>query len=109
VRLVSHAQSPTEARPWLEDRRRLGVRVKRIVLRSAEEMREVPVDHPDITRGWWAVERDGQMMSRWTDGEAVLPLPAMSGTVMLELHLAGTMIYAVNAAPEDGTERRAAA
>ena len=34
VRLVSRAQSPTEARPWLEDRRRLGVRVKRIVLRG---------------------------------------------------------------------------
>jgi Hint domain len=109
VRLVSRAQSPTEARPWLEDRRHLGVRVKRIVLRGADELREVPVDHPDLTRGWWAVERDGQIMSRWTDGEAVLPLPSMSGNVMLEIHLAGSMIYAVNAAPEDGTERRAAA
>ena len=75
----SRAQSPTEARPWLEDRRRLGVRVKRIVLRGADEVREVPMDHPDLTRGWWAVERDGQMISRWTDGEAVLPLPAMRG------------------------------
>jgi hypothetical protein len=78
--VVSRAQSPTEARPWLGDRRRLGVRVKRIVLRGAGEAREVPVDHPDLTRGWWAVERDGQMISRWTDGEAVLPLPAMRGT-----------------------------
>ena len=109
MRLVSRAQSPTEARPWLEDRRRLGVRVKRIVLRSAEELREVPVDHPDLTRGWWAVERDGQIMSRWTDGEAVLPLPAMSGNVMLEIHLAGSMTYVVDAAPEGGIERRAAA
>ena len=109
VRLLSRAQSPTEARPWLDDRRRLGVRVKRIVLRGADELREIPVDHPDLTRGWWAVERDGQMMSRWTDGEAVLPLPAMSGTVMLEIHLAGSMTYAVDAAPEGGTERRAAA
>ena len=106
VRLVSRAQSPTEARPWLEDRRRLGVRVKRIVLRGADETREVPVDHPDLTRGWWGVERDGQIMSRWTDGEAVLPLPAMRGTVMLEIHLAGSMIYVVDAAPEGGTERR---
>jgi hypothetical protein len=24
-------------------------------------------------------------MSRWTDGEAVLPLPAMRGAVMLEI------------------------
>jgi len=100
VRLVSRAQSPTEARPWLEDRRRLGVRVKRIVLRGADGVREVPMDHPDLARGWWAVERDGQMISRWTDGEAVLPLPAMSGIVMLEIHLAGSMIYAVDAAPE---------
>ena len=109
VRLLSRAQSPTEARPWLEDRRRLGVRVKRIVLRGADETREIPVDHPDLTRGWWAIERDGQIMSRWTDGEAMLLLPAMSGHVMLELHLAGSMIYAVDAAPGDGTEQRAAA
>jgi len=47
VRLLSRAQPPTEARPWLEDRRRLGVRVKRIGLRGADDVREVPVDHPD--------------------------------------------------------------
>jgi Hint domain-containing protein len=93
VRLVSRAQLPTEARPWLEDRRRLGVRVARLVLRGADEVREVPVDHPDLVSGWWAVERDGQAISRWTDGEAVLPLPAMRGDAMLEIHLAGTMTY----------------
>ena len=109
VQLVSRAQSPTEARPWLNDRRRLGVRVKRIALRGTDGLREVPVDHPDLTRGWWDVERDGQMISRWTDGEAVLPLPAMRGHVILEIHLAGTMIYAVDAVPAGGTERRAAA
>jgi hypothetical protein len=108
VRLLSHAQSPTAARPWPDDRRRLGVPVKRIVLRSAEEMREVPIDHPDLTRGWWAVERDGPMISRWTDGEAVLPLPAMRGHVILELHLAGAMTFALDAASESVTERRAA-
>jgi len=100
VRLVSRAQSPTEARPWLEDRRRLGVRVKRIVLRGADDLREVPVDHTDLTQGWLAVERDGQMISRWTDGEKVLPLPPMRGIVMLEIHLAGSMIYAADAASE---------
>ncbi len=108
VRLVSRAQSPTEARPWLDDRRRLGVRVKRIVLRSADEVREIPVDHPDLTEGWWAVERDGQVISRWTNGEAELPLPAMSGPVMLEFHLAGSMTYTVDAASEGEIERRAA-
>jgi hypothetical protein len=33
----------------------------------------------------------------------------MRGHVMLEIHLAGSMTYAVGAASEDGTERRAAA
>ena len=108
LRLLSRAQSPTEARPWLDDRRRLGVSVKRIVLRGVDEVREVPVDHPGLTQGWWAVERDGQMMSRWTDGEAVLPLPAMRGAVTLEIHLAGSMTYTLEAAPEGGTEHRAA-
>ena len=66
------------------------------------ETREVPIDHPELTQGLVGapVERDGPMISRWTDGEAVLPLPAMSGIVMLEIHLAGSMIYAVDAAPE---------
>jgi Hint domain len=109
VRLLSRAQSPTEARPWLDDRRRLGVCVKRIVLRGADELREIPVDHPDLSRGWWAVERDGQLMSRWTNGEAVLPLPEMSGHVMLEIHLAGSIIYTVDVATEDGAQQRVAA
>ena len=109
VQLASRAQSPTKARPWLNDRRRLGVRVKRIAVRGADGLREVPVDHPDLTRGWWDVERDGQMISRWTDGEAVLPLPAMRGHVMLEVHLAGAMIYAVDAVPAGRIERHVAA
>ena len=46
---------------------------------------------------------DGQMISRWTDGEAMLRLLAMRGHVVREIHLAGTMIYAVNAPPEYGT------
>jgi Hint domain len=108
ARLLSRAQSPAEARPWLDDRRRLGACVKRIVLRGVDEVREIPVDHPGLTQGWWAVEREGQVMSRWTDGEAVLPLPEMRGTVMLEIHLAGSMTYVLEAAPEGGTGRRAA-
>ena len=74
------------------------MRVARIVLRGADEVREMPVDHPDLAGGWWAVERDGQVISRWTDGEAVLPLPAMRGDAMLEIHLAGTMTYVEDAA-----------
>jgi hypothetical protein len=105
VRLLSRAQSPTEARPWLEDRRRLGVRVSRIVLRTADELHEVPVDHPDLVKGWWSVEHDGQVISRWTDGEAILPLPKIPGNVMLEVHLAGTMTFVLEAETEDQAAR----
>jgi hypothetical protein len=108
VWLRSRAQSPTEARPWLEDRRTLGVRVKRIVLRGVNDLREIPMDHPGLTEGWWAIERDGQMMSRWTNGDAVVPLPKMAGPVMLELHLAGEMTYAVEAVPQSQAECHAA-
>jgi hypothetical protein len=108
VRLLSRAQPPTEARPWLEDRRKLGVRVKRIVLRGGNELREIPMDHPGLTKGWWDIERDGQVMSRWTDGDAVLPLPEIAGHVMLEIHLAGEMLYVVDAKPERQVEPRAA-
>jgi hypothetical protein len=52
IRLISRAQSPSEARPWLEDSRRLGVCVRRIVLRGANELREIPMDHPDLIKGW---------------------------------------------------------
>ncbi len=108
VRLVSRAQSPNEARPWLSDTRQLGVPVARIVLRGADEVREVPVDHPDLVDGWWTVDREGLMMRRWTDGEAVLPLPPMRGAAMLEVHLAGAMTYAVDATHDAIAERRAA-
>jgi hypothetical protein len=105
ARLISRAQPANQARPWLEDRRTLGVRVSRIVLRGADEVRGVPIDHPGLTQGWWAVERDGSMLRRWTSGDAVVPLPKMQGEAMLEVHLGGAMTYAVEPASE---EQRAA-
>lgn len=96
ISLVSRAQAPTVARPWLEDRRRLGVCVKRVVLRALNEQRVIPLDHPDLSQGWWAVEHDGQQMSRWTNGDAVLRLPGMHGAAVLEIHLADAMTYIVD-------------
>jgi antigen 43 len=95
IRLVSRSGSPTETRPWIEDRRQLGVRVKQLVLRSADELREIPLDHPALAEGWWAVERDGTALRRWTIGEAVLPLPTLSGPTMLEVHIGDPMNYVV--------------
>jgi Hint domain len=88
VRLVSHAALPTDAKPWLEDRRRLGVYVKRVVQRRDRDVWEVPLDHPTLSRGWWAVEHAGAALRRWTNGDAVVSLPASGGPTMLEVHLA---------------------
>jgi hypothetical protein len=111
VRLVSRACSPTDVRPWLEDRRCLGVYVERIVLRGVSEVRAVPVDHPGLSRGWWAVEKSGIALRRWTNGDAVLPLPAFSGPAMLEVRLGGAMTYVVevDTKAETAAERKVVA
>jgi hypothetical protein len=94
VRLVSRAAAPTEAQPWLEDRRRLGIYVERIVLRSGDEAWETPIDHPDLMRGWWDAEGTGSTLRRWTNGDAVVPLPATDGPAMLEIQATnGGMAY----------------
>jgi hypothetical protein len=108
VRVLSRAGSPTDVRPWLEDRRCLGVYVERIVLRDASNLQEVPVDHPGLSRGWWGVEKDGVAMHRWTNGDAVLPLPASTSPATLEIRLGGEMTYGVTVKPEAGAERMAA-
>jgi hypothetical protein len=54
------------------------------------------------------VERDGQAVSRWTDGDAVLPLPGAPGIATLEIHFAGAMTFVLNADHGSQTETRAA-
>ena len=93
VRLVSRAAAPSDSRPWLDDRRRLGVRVARLVMRSRDELHDIPLDHPALASGWWAVERDGVSLCRWTDGNAVLPLPVTRGAAMLDVRIGGTVDY----------------
>ena len=98
ARVVSRAGLPTEARPWLNDSRRLGVYVMRIVLRTAHEVRDIPLDHPALSQGWWAVEQCGTSFRRWTNGDAALPLPAFDGIAMLEVHAGSCgMEYAIDA------------
>ena len=93
VRLVSRTAAPSDTQPWLDDCRRLGVSVSRLVIRDADEVCDLPLDHPELARGWWAPERDGVALRRWTDGDAVLPLPSTQGLAVLEVRLAGTVTY----------------
>jgi Hint domain len=97
VRLMSHASSPTDARPWLEDRRCLGAYVERMVLRGGGTVQEIAMDHPGLSEGWWAVERAGPTPRRWTNGNALLPLPAHDGPMTLEVRAgASGMAYVIS-------------
>jgi hypothetical protein len=88
VRLASRAAAPVDVQPWLTDQRRLGVAVIRITLLGANALKDVPLDHPSLSQGWWALERDGVTMRRWTNGNAVLPLLAAQDTRFLTIKVA---------------------
>ena len=103
VRVVSLAEAPTVGRPWVEDRRRLGVCVERIILRSADDTEQIPIplDHPGLSQGWWATEREGMKLRRWTNGDATLRLPAALELPVLELHAGWDgMSYSISARPK---------
>ena len=101
IRLLSRSGYPTDARPWADDWRRLGVYVSRIVWYDADGPHDVAVDDPALTDGWWDVERDGPLLRRWTNGNARLPM--MPAVRMVEIHLAGGMSYPIepNAGAQD--------
>ena len=97
MRLMSRACAPAQIAPYREDRRLLGVAVSQLVLRQGAEQVQIPVDHPMLSRGWHAVEREGQELRRWTDGGAELPIQfgTGDGPMMLEVHTTSTNIYQV--------------
>jgi hypothetical protein len=94
VQVVSRAARPCDARPWIEDQRLLGVSVRRIRLRDGAEVTDLALDGPVPGRGWWNVEYETSGMSRWTNGDAALRLPASHGLPrLLELTIGGGMTY----------------
>jgi hypothetical protein len=93
VQVMSRSADPSDIRPWLDDRRRLGVSISRIVLKDGRDVSEIPVDHPALGSGWHDTESDGQQLWRWTNGNARLPIPV--GTRVLEIHLCGLAEYPI--------------
>ncbi len=101
IRLSSRSGYPTDARPWLDDRRKLGVCLARIICQETIGPREIPLDHPDLTEGWWQVEATPNQSRRWTNGDALLVVP--SATKMVRIKLAGALSYRITTAdPNDG-------
>ena len=85
ARLVSRAAAPCDTRPWIEDRRQLGIRVRRLSLRSGSKLTAIALDNPALANGWWAVEHDGISVLRWTDGDAALPGTAAAAILEIEI------------------------
>ena len=95
VRLASRASVPSYFEAYRDDWRHLGVAIRRIVVRDNAGLVEIPPDHPGLTRGWHAVERNDATMWRWMNGDAVLPIAATDGPAMVEVHVGIAMTHAV--------------
>ena len=91
VWLLSRQVVPAALDPWREDRRRLGVRVRRLTLRAGAETTEIALDDPRLGPGWWAPEAEADAIWRWTDGAARRPVPR--GGAVLEVALATPPAY----------------
>ncbi len=96
ARLVSRSAVACEARPWIDDRRCLGVPVSRMTLRRGAEVGPIPLDHPGASRGWHEVDGDDGAIWRWTDGNAEIPISVWEA-VVLEVVLAACPHYLVRA------------
>lgn len=74
-----------------DDERLLGVAIGRICLRGPHGLREVALDHPRLEQGFYACERQDEVMWRWSDGDAQLPADLLdydgSPPILLEIHL----------------------
>ena len=91
ARLRSRCAVPSVVRPWLGDRRRLGVMVRHITLRCGTDVVDVAPDDPRLGEGWWAAEHDDATCWRWTDGDAALP--PTDDFVILEVVIGETPPY----------------
>ncbi len=90
VRLVSRAAVPADLiGPFLDDRRRLGVAVEKLVLWHGLSDTVLAAAELDLP-GWHQAEGG----VRWTDGDAALDLPACEGAdTFLAVHVAATLRY----------------
>ncbi len=104
VRLLSRSASACLQRPWIEHRRQLGVMVKRISVYHGAYSTDISLQDPNLTDGWWAVERDKAAVWRWTDGDAVLPIAGLAtrgDRVLLEVVVGQTVPYPLTQPPPE--------
>ena len=98
LRLMSRSAVPSDAAPWAGDERHLGVMLGGLTVRSGALVLPIPLDHPAFGTGWWQPEWHGPTaLRRWTDGDALVPMPDTAllepGPCLLEVVIAGTVRY----------------
>jgi Hint domain len=100
VRLRSRVATPSDAAPWVSDDRRLGVLLSGLTVRSGADAMRIPLDDPGFGPGWWQAEWHGSaILRRWTDGNALVPMPdRMEGICLLEVEVAATLPYPLHLA-----------
>ena len=108
VRLTSRAAVPSHTEAWRDEWRRLGVAVRRILLRDATGVTALAPDDPALTEGWHDVERDQATMWRWTNGDAVVVLPPFRVPAVLEVEVGMSLVYSAEEEKEPKAATQAA-
>jgi hypothetical protein len=70
--------------------RRAGIAIARVQVRSGDEVRDLPMDHPDWTMGFCECQWSGMQPFRWTTGTARIPpilLKGLAGPLQLTITL----------------------
>ena len=95
IRLLSRSAVPADTiGRFVDDRRTLGVAVDRMVLWQGLGDIVIKPGSSDRT-GWYPAENG----VHWTDGSAALDLPVGAEATFLDIHLAGTLPYRMDARP----------
>jgi len=93
IRLVSRTAVPSQDKSYLDDWRKLGVAVSRIVVREGDDVFDFAPDHPRLDQGWYRPERGDASMWRWTNGDAQLPFTSDGGVVTVEIQTGPSLRY----------------
>jgi hypothetical protein len=100
VVIASRAASPSAQRPWLDDRRMLGVAISSATLMDGDCLQPLDLAGEAAVSGWHGMEKDAATGKTWcwTDGEAILGLPEGEGAArLLVLKVHGTVDYPLTA------------
>jgi hypothetical protein len=88
--ITSNSAIPGLLSPDPRDRRRLGIKIGSLTINCAP----IPLNHPDLTEGWYDCEPDG----RWTNGAALIPANLLGTSRKIEISVAATTAYPIKPA-----------